>query len=108
MVIGRATVEICMLKSCMTCLNSLLREGEIAARDDVEIGLAVLCLHDVLQLVEGNQLSFKSDSTLYIKTLLNVHLFITIRTIDRTVRFELLQLTPHNQELCRQLRQLTA
>jgi len=37
MVVGRATVLVGVLKSGMTGLNGLLRDGEIAARDGVQV-----------------------------------------------------------------------
>jgi hypothetical protein len=49
MMIGWATIFVCMLNSGMPGLNSLLREWEIAARNGVEISLfGNLRLHFVL------------------------------------------------------------
>lgn len=46
MVVGRATELIGVLDGGVTGLNSLLRDGDIAARDGVEIGFGDLGLHN--------------------------------------------------------------
>ena len=48
MMVGRATVLIGVLNGGVTGLNSLLRDGDIAARDGVQIGLGAGDLHDRL------------------------------------------------------------
>jgi hypothetical protein len=50
MTVGWATKLVGVFNGGMASLNSLLREGEIAAGDCVEIGLGDLGLHDGLHL----------------------------------------------------------
>ena len=48
MVVGRTTIGVGVLHGGMACLDSLLREWDIAARDCVEVVFGGLGLHDKL------------------------------------------------------------
>ena len=57
MVIGRATKLVGVLSGSVTGLHGLLRDGEIAARDAVQVRLGgeVLQLHGVSLVVDGRE-----------------------------------------------------
>ena len=48
MVVVRATVLIGVFNGSMRCLNGLVRDGDIAARDGIQVRLGENLLHDVL------------------------------------------------------------